>query len=153
MCATCSNFTESQMGLKTWSNFNNNKVGIKTWSNFTENELRQRCSQELNTTSDSLIADCVRQKQANMTQTTAADGTPQWVGYVQGAGQILQNAGQIFQGLFGQQNAGPSNVPPAPMPEEPKGLGIGAWIGIVVGVLLVGGLVWYGVKSSSKAGK
>jgi hypothetical protein len=36
------------------------------------------------------------------------------------------------------------------MPEEPKGLGIGAWIGIVVGVLLVGGLVWYGVKQSAK---
>ena len=153
MCGTCSNFNDTKVGLKTYSNFNNNKVGIKTWSNFTETELRQRCSQELNTTSDSLISACVQQKQSQMTQTTAGDGTPQWVGYVQGAGQILQNAGQIFQGLFGQQNVAPSNMPPAPIPEEPKGLGIGAWIGIAVGVLVVGGLVWYGIKQSSKAGK
>jgi hypothetical protein len=153
MCGTCSNFTESQMGLKTWSNFNNNKVGLKTWSNFTDAELRQRCSQELNTTAGSLIDSCVAQKKAQMTPTTGTDGTPQWVGYVQGAGTILQNAGQIFQGLFGQQNVAPSNIPPAPMPEEPKGLGAGAWIGIIAGVLLVGGLVWYGVKQSSKAGK
>lgn len=153
MCGTCSNFTESQMGLKTWSNFNNNKVGIKTWSNFTEAELRARCSQELNTTADSLIMDCVRQKQSTMTQTTAADGTPQWVAYVQGGGMILTQVGNLLQGLFGQQNAPPSNMPPAPMPDEPQGLGIGAWIGIVVGVVLVGGLVWYGVKQSSKSGK
>lgn len=141
MCGTCSNFTQ------------NNKLGIRTWSgfsNFTEAELRQRCSLELNTTAESLIMDCVAKKKRELTPTTAADGTPVWVGYVQGAGNILSNAGNILAGLFGPQNqpVGPQ-LPPPPAP-EPKGLGVGAWIGIVVGVIALGGIVWYVSKKNSK---
>lgn len=142
MCGTCSNFTQ------------NNKLGIRTWSgfsNFTEAELRHRCSLELNTTADSLIMDCVAQKKRELTQTTAADGTPVWVAYVQGAGNILTIAANILGGLFGQQNppAGPQ-LPPPPAAQEPKGLGAGAWIGIIVGVIALGGIVWYISKKNSK---
>lgn len=145
MCGTCSNFsTNSNIGLRTWSGFSH-------YSNFTEAELRHRCSQELNTTADSLIMACVAEKKKQLTPVTGSDGTPQWVGYVQGAGNILSNAGNILAGLFGNQNQpqGPS-LPPPPPAQEPKGLGIGAWIGIIVGVIALGGIVWY---VSSKNGK
>lgn len=136
MCGTCSNFKDY-------------KNGIKTWSNFTDAELRDRCRQELNTTADSLINDCVNAKKAQMTQTTSANGTPQWVGYVEGAGNILSNAAQIFGNLFGQQ-AAPQTTPLPPPPSEPKGLGMGTIILIILGVVALGGTVWYFSSKSKK---
>lgn len=132
MCGTCSNFsTNSNIGLRTWSGFSN-------YSQFTEAELRQRCSQELNTTADSLIMACVAEKKKQLTPVTGTDGTPQWVGYVQGAGNILSNAGNILAGLFGGQNQQQgTSLPPPPPPQEPKGLSVGQWIGIIVGVIVV----------------
>lgn len=133
MCGTC-------------SNFENNRIGITGYSNFTDSELRVQCAQEnnlsLNDPSNKYLLDsCVADKKKSQPK------GQQVVGYIQTGANVAQQVAGIFQGLFGKGQLDTGyNMPN----QEPKGLGLGAIIGIGVGVILLGVGIYYVAKPKGK---
>jgi len=120
---------------------------VRGYSSFTDSQLRAQCAQEnglnVNDPANQYIIDaCVADKKKN------APKGQQVVGYLNTGSNILANISNVLNGIFNPQ------TPPAdyntPQP-QPKGLGIGAIIGIIAGVVLIGAGIYY--VSKSKGGK
>jgi len=119
----------------------------KAYSSFTDSQLRTQCAQEngLNINDPShqnIINACVEDKKKNAPKGEKA------IGWINTGSNILANIGSIVSGIFNPQ------TPPADynMPQtQPKGLGVGAIIGIIAGVVLLGAGIYYVAKP--KTGK
>ncbi len=123
------------------------------YSNMTDGEAESACQQEYNADPVAFgpkynndFSVCVKQKKNQATG-------QQVVTTVTGAGNFLTNLGNVLNTFLGAgQGQLPGSNVALPPTSEPKGLGVGAWIGIIAGLGLVTGLIVYAVRSGKKGG-